>query len=199
MKKFLLLFLITTTSIFATPTQQLTHLLDQFKTLRANFTESTYDQQHQLIQTSHGTMAVKKPNFFRFETLSPTHQIVIANGQTLWVYDVDLQQATKQSLEKLPINPAKVLSGNASLLLQKFNVSMEIKANTNIFTLTPKQKSQAFSAIMITFVSDKLACMKVNTTLAQVNAFQFSNVMVNAPLSNALFVFKTPKGVDVLQ
>ena len=46
------------------------------KTYQAHFTQKTYDGQH-LVSTTKGLMALKRPGYFRWETFSPTHQIIL--------------------------------------------------------------------------------------------------------------------------
>ncbi|MFK3617120.1 outer membrane lipoprotein chaperone LolA, partial [Coxiella burnetii] len=94
-------------------TTQLSQLLSNFRTYQAKFNQITFDGQDRVIQQSHGRVMIMRPGRFRWETDSPTKQIIITNGKTLWVYDVDLSQATQQPLaQKTNINPASLLSGS---------------------------------------------------------------------------------------
>ena len=119
-KYLILITLLFCTSILAdtqlSSAVQLTRLLNQFTTLKANFTQKTVDINNQVLQKSNGNVMLQRPGHFRWETLAPSHQIVTTNGNTLWVYDVDLKQATKESLKHIPVNPAKLLSGHVAVL-----------------------------------------------------------------------------------
>jgi len=195
---FLLILFFVLTANAASPNAMLLTELNRFTTLSASFTETTLDASHHVLQSSNGVMMVLKPNYFRFETLKPTHQLIITNGKTLWVYDMDLQQATHQSLQNMPINPAKVLSGNNSALFSTFNISMTRKGNYAIYHLTPKKVTQSFRAIDIVFNAHVLQKMVVYTTLGQTSVFVFSNVKNNPSLDKTLFEFHPPTGVDIL-
>lgn len=200
MKKIIMLILCFFTSIaFAsvTPAMQLASQLNSFKTLSANFSEITTDASQQILQKSAGVMMISKPNYFRFETQSPTHQIIITNGKTLWVYDVDLMQATKQKIQNMPANPAKILSGNVSVLLKQFSVRLLSNKNNETFQLMPKKPEQ-FRSVTIVFDHGVLKSMQVQSNLGQASVFTFTNVKRNPSLPSTLFHFHAPTGVDIL-
>ncbi len=200
---FLFLLFAFSTSIFAVQQQtaalELTQLLNSFSSFQAQFTQTTSDVNHQVLQQSNGTMMLMRPGRFRWETKDPTHQIVITDGKTLWIYDIDLKQATKQSIQNSPINPAKLLSGDVSTLMTQFNVHMIPHKNRVVFQLIPKKPSRQFRSVAIAFQNRQLHSMQIQNTMEQTNTFTFSNVEVNKPLSPELFKFTAPHGVDVMQ
>lgn len=183
----------------STQALQLAHLLDSMHSLEANFSEVTIDSNQVLLQKSEGEVMLKRPGKFRWETKNPTHQIVLTNGNTLWVYDVDLAQVTRQSLNNLPTNPAQFLSGDVDTLLKKFSVRIIPHKQILVFQLIPKQKNKQFTSVVFSFQHDELHSMQIETTLNQVSTFTFSNIKMNPSLPDSLFNFKAPKGVDVLR
>ncbi len=201
--KSIIIFTLFSSSIFAssqqTPAQNLSNLLNQFTTLQAQFTQKTTSAHNTLLQHSNGTVMIKRPGQFRFETLKPEHQIVITNGNDLWVYDVALKQATKQSLQNSPMNPATLLSGNVNTLLQQFTVRFNQHSDLSVFQLIPKKNHQQFRSIIIAFSHEKLSSIQIQNNLNQTTQFTFSHIKLNAHLSPSLFYFNAPSGVDVLR
>lgn len=200
---FLLFILFSCAPIFASIQQsaaeKLSDLLNQFTTFQAQFTQETTNAQQQILERSSGVMMMERPNRFRFETNNPTHQIVLTDGHNLWVYDVDLQQATKQSISNSPINPAQLLSGNVNHLLKQFHVHMILHHTILVFELIPRKPNQAFRSIAMAFSHEKLQRMQIENNLEQTTVFDFSHIKLNAHLSPSLFEFKAPSGVDVLR
>lgn len=199
---FILIFCFFCTTLFADTqpvSAQLVALLNQFITLKANFTQTTVDLNQQILQNSNGTVILKRPGHFRWETMKPTHQIVITNDNTVWIYDVDLKQATKQSLQNLPINPATLLSGHIDTLLKQFTVHLIPHHNIMVFQLMPKTPNNAFRSVALVFANSKLKSMHIENNMGQTTVFDFSNVIFNSVLSADLFHFSAPQGVDVLQ
>lgn len=196
---FLILFLQTTFAAHQTAALQLTQLLNGFSTFQAQFTQTTTDLNQQVMQQSSGTMMIMRPGHFRWETKIPTHQIVITNGKILWVYDVDLKQATKQSIQNSPINPAKLLSGDVATLMKQFSVHLIPHKNSIVFQLIPKKPMREFRSVAIAFQHHELHSMQIQNALEQTNAFVFTHVVINKPLSPDLFKFIPPQGVDVME
>ncbi|AIT63319.1 outer membrane lipoprotein chaperone LolA [Coxiella burnetii] len=182
-------------------TTQLSQLLSNFRTYQAKFNQITFDGQDRVIQQSHGRVMIMRPGRFRWETDSPTKQIIITNGKTLWVYDVDLSQATQQPLaQKTNINPASLLSGSVKDLKQKFTITISPTSDAATFQLVPHLgKSLNFNWIRLKFSKKQLTEMTVLNNLDERSIFQFSQIKVNAPLSSTLFEFKPSRGIDVVK
>lgn len=180
-------------------TIKLTQLLNQFTTYQADFTQTTTDGQNQLLQQSRGRMMLMRPDRFRWETQSPVHQIVITNGKTLWVYDLDLKQATEQSLHSMPINPAKLLSGDINALIKQFDVESIPHQRLMVFQLIPKKPTQQFRSIALTFQGNQLVRIQIQTNVYQTNTFNFTHIQLNQALSPSLFQFHAPSDVTVLK
>jgi len=197
-------FLIFTASItFAadniSPSTRLEALLKNTKTFEANFSQITISEDNKVLKQSSGVAQFKRPGFFRWETKSPSHQIVITNNHWLWIYDVDLKQVTKQKVNNKMLTPASVLSGDTQSLLKQFSVTVSESDTRAQFVLAAKNKDANFKQIMIYFVDNKLSGLTVVDQMGQRNRFSFSDIKVNISLSPTLFVFTAPRGVDVLQ
>lgn len=199
---FLFLFLVAT-PIFSAHSQNaaitLAQLLNRFQTFQAQFTQTTMDAHRQVLQQSSGIVMLMRPNRFRWETKNPTHQIVIADGKTLWIYDVDLKQATQQDIQNSPMNPAKLLCGDVTTLLKQFTVHMVPHQNLLVFQLIPKKPMQDLRFVTIAFYKEQLQNMHIQTAMEQTNIFKFFNVVTNGPLSAHYFKFTPPEGVEVLR
>src|SRR5690242_3768866 len=106
-------FLFTTPAFCDDSSAKLNELLSNFQAMSADFYQKAMIKKG-TGKTSSGTMAIKRPGMFRWEITRPNRQLIIADGKNLIIYDVDLEQATKQSLNKDPNSPAILLSGSTS-------------------------------------------------------------------------------------
>ena len=101
-----------------TAAKRLNKLLTNTKSMSANFTQTTKGASS---GTFKGVMSVERPNNFRWETTSPSEQLIVANGSSMWIYDKDLEQATKQGVDTQVGNtPALLLSGDPSKINSNF-------------------------------------------------------------------------------
>jgi len=183
-----------------TPTQQLTNMLDKQKSMRANFVQTVTGENDRVIQKTTGSIAIQRPGKFYWESAKPTHQILVADGKKLWIYDVDLQQVTVRTLkEGIGNTPALLLTGNTKLLSEDFKIE-PLKSTTQgtWFKLIPKTDDTLFENIKIQFVNDTLKLMVLSDSLGQTTTVDFVDVKINPSLPADLFEFTPPKGVDVI-
>jgi len=173
----------------------LVKLLGGYTSYQANFTQVTSGGKKG-AQKSQGRVYMLRPGKFRWETTSPYQQTVIANGDVLWIYDVDLGQATRQSLAKRGFNPAQLLTEPVANLQQKFVITQE---PNGWFKLVPTQQGRGFKMAYLQFQNNQLSGLKIVNQLNQVNVFTFTDIRVNPRLSPSLFVFKPSKKVQVLK
>lgn len=179
--------------------QELQDKLSSFHSMRANFQQALYADKKGATSKSKGKMAIQRPGKFRWDTQSPNQQVLVADGSLLWIYDVDLEQATKQKVDTTDSNsPALFLSGNVSDIPKRFNVSSEKEGNGVGFKLVAKSSDDMFQSIKIYFEANKLSKMVVGTRIGQRSEFTFSQVELNPSLPQSTFNFKPPAGVDVL-
>lgn len=182
-----------------TSSSQLASLLNNLHTMQASFIQTPLTQAVEGEQ-QRGQMALQRPNKFRWEITSPNKQLIIADGKTLWVYDVDLEQVTKKLQETHDINnPAMLLSG--SVVSLQHNFSIKLLSTQDIgqwFELKPMTDQGMFEWIRLHFINGKLFGMQLADNLGQKSELLFKNVKTNTALKPTLFHFTPPKGVDVI-
>ena len=175
--------------------QRLNKLLSNTKSMTANFTQTTKGASN---GTFKGTMSVQRPNNFRWETTSPSEQLIVANGSSLWIFDKDLEQATKQSVDNQVGNtPALLLSGDPSKIDKNFKITQPYSTK-NYYVLYPKSTSASFKSLSVSFSGGKPVMMVLNDTLGQTTSINFSNIKLNPTINSSQFKFTPPKGVDII-
>lgn len=180
----------------ATATKNLNSLLSGVKSMTANFSQSTTGGKAK--RNFSGTMQVQRPNKFRWQVNGSASQLIVANGNTLWVYDKDLNQATRQNVSnQVGDTPALLLSGDPSKIAANFKVTQPY-ANKNYYVLYPKNGNANFKSLGIAFNSGNPVMMVLNDNLGQTTTISFSNIKRNGSIASSQFTFAPPKGVDVI-
>lgn len=167
--------------------------------MRAHFEQTVFDQKGRKLQAVAGTMLLSRPNKFRWDYNKPYEQQIISDGQQVFLFDVDLQQVTIRALEQvLGTSPAALLAGGPAVesgfiltRLQTLNGLQRVQAR-------PKQKDSGFQVVIISFRSGQLAEMRMVDSFGQSTYIVFSEVDINPSLTPSQFLFKAPKGVDVI-
>jgi len=177
--------------------------LDTFsKDLRAiagSFEQTVADANAGKTKTSRGTLALKAPRQFRWETTTPFKQTIIADGDKVWVYDPDLEQVSvrAQGTEEAH-SPLTVLT-DLSQLDHDFTASEQ--GEHDGFTwlrLKSKDKEPQFEYADLGFDAGGLERMTFMDTLGNSTEIRFSGWQRNARLAVDTFKFTPPKGVDVI-
>ncbi|MBV8802295.1 MAG: outer membrane lipoprotein chaperone LolA [Gammaproteobacteria bacterium] len=179
----------------------LNQLLGQTMTMSADFTQTITDKTNKPLQKATGKMALQRPGKLRWEALKPISQLVVANGEKLWIYDPDLEQVTIRFISKeMGETPALLLSNTEDTLAKNFIVRQGKDTRTGMlwFVLTPKSKNSMLSAIKLGFDENKIQAMFLEDHLGHTTLIEFNHVIINQTLPSSLFKFKLPANVDVI-
>ena len=173
--------------------------LARIETLRADFRQKIIDSSGSLRDEASGTLAVAKPGRFRWDYHSPGEQVLVSDGTTLWLYDVDLEQVTvRKAGETLSATPASLLSGGGKAS-EAFDIrDAGVADGIEWVDLTPRLQDTDFRQVRLGFRQGTPACMELVDRLGQTTRIDFTAVEVNPALPVALFAFEIPEGVDVL-
>ncbi|NQD91566.1 outer membrane lipoprotein chaperone LolA [Pseudomonas sp. CrR25] len=180
--------------------QRLTQLLNQAQTITARFSQLTLDGSGTQLQETAGQLALKRPGLFRWHTDEPMEQLLVSNGEKVWLYDPDLEQVTIQTLDqRLTHTPALLLSGDVSKIRENFEISYKEGGSVVDFTLKPKAKDTLFDNLRLSFRSGVLNDMQLIDSIGQRTNILFLNVQMNEALDDGQFSFDIPPNADVIQ
>ena len=191
-------------------TSSLVKQLAGLQRLTADFEQSTKTTNNKTVQkkgltaqhmnqTFKGVMKVERPGKFYWETTSPAKQTIVTTGKVVWIYDPDLQQAVRQSLDDQVANtPALLLSGNTNQIMDAYRVTQPDRSKL-YYTLYPKQDDGAYQSLTISFGANKAPnLMVLQDSLGQTTYVRFSNIKVNPAIPASVFNFEPPKGTDII-
>ena len=180
--------------------QRLTTLLNQAQTISGRFSQLTLDGSGTQLQETSGEMALKRPGQFRWHTDAPMEQLLVSNGQTIWLYDPDLEQVTIQKMDqRLTHTPALLLSGDVSKIAESFDIILKEGGDVVDFILKPKAADSLFESLRLSFRGGMLNDMQLIDNVGQRTNILFLGVKMNPPIAASQFTFEVPAGVDVIQ
>ncbi len=177
------------------------------KSGRAEFTQvvtsPAREGQTARSKTSTGTFEFARPNRFRFNYKKPFEQTIVADGQTLWLYDADLRQVTtrKQS-EVLGSTPAALIASAPDLATLRRDFNLEAagaKDGLQWVQAAPKAREGQLNMVRIGFRGNDLATLEILDSFGQRSVLSFSKMELNTALPPDTFNFKTPQGADMVK
>ena len=173
--------------------------LKQVNDMETHFEQVTADPAGNELQSLSGTLVVARPGKMRWQTEPPYEQLVVSDGQTLWIYDMDLEQVSIRELEqRLQDTPALLLSGDTSEISANYNVSETVAGSIDRYQLIPKDNSQLFDYLEFDYEENVLAVMRIFDATGQITEIRFTGSQVNQGVDSAAFTFDVPDGIDVI-
>ncbi|MDO7597482.1 MAG: outer membrane lipoprotein chaperone LolA [Pseudomonadota bacterium] len=178
---------------------KLNTFVNKVVTYKANFQQTVLDPQGNVMEKAQGVFVLERPGKFRWDYQEPFPQHIVADGQRIWFYDVDLEQVTvKSQQEALTDTPATLLSGN-SLPTDKYIVTDVPSEDGMLWVeLTPKNVDSSFQTIALAFDQYGLRTMIMKDSFDQRTRLVFSQAQENPVLTKDTFVFTPAPGVDVV-
>ena len=212
-------FLITATLIaigagntWASGLKSLEEFIKTVKTGKADFTQvvtsPAKDGQTSRVKTSTGQFEFARPNRFKFVYVKPFAQTIVADGQTLWLYDVDLNQVTsRQQSQALGSTPAALIASAADVkaLQADFTLTDAPDKDGLLWVLaTPKAKDGQLQSVRVGFRTgdaevSTLEVLEILDSFGQRSVLTFAGFQRNPVLPSKAFEFKPPAGADVLR
>jgi outer membrane lipoprotein carrier protein len=192
--------------------EALAQFLQQTRSGRADFTQVVTpppkDGQARRGKTSTGQFAFLRPARFRFDYLKPFAQVIVADGQTLWLYDPDLEQVTaRKQAQALNNTPAALVATASELSALERDFQLQELADAEGLQwvqATPKQRDGTLQSVRIGLKPEgttvSLVRLDILDQFGQRSQISFGRFEANpSGLSAAQFQFTPPRGVDVVR
>ncbi|HEY5702150.1 MAG TPA: outer membrane lipoprotein chaperone LolA [Gammaproteobacteria bacterium] len=177
----------------------LENFLDGFENFHADFKQTLSNERGEVLEISSGVMYMQSPGKFRWVYKAPYSQILVTDGDVLWMYDVDLEQVTVRNIsETMDNTPAAIISGQSRVDEYYRKVNLGNIEGFDWIELQPKAADNQYSKVRLGFDGDRLGMMILFDNLGQITRIDFINARKNTRLDAGLFRFNSPQGVDVI-
>lgn len=177
---------------------RLNRAMSSLDNLQADFKQTLLDDNKKIIQQSSGKVSIQRPGKFLWAYEKPYEQQIIADGKELWVYDVDLDQATVKPME------TGLASAPIMVLMKQQKVESEFEVNEvgqhkflYWVELIPKSSDMEYSKIYIGMEGEVIKAMELRDNFGQSTQIVFENQRNNMVFNPDTFKFTPPPGVDV--
>jgi len=180
-------------------TERLQAFFNEVQSLQGDFTQTVYDQQMNVKDNAQGAFALRRPGKFHWNYEKPYRQLIVANGEKVWIYDSELQQVTVKKLDEAAgSTPAQLLSSSESLERNFTIDEIGVDQGLEWVELTPRDKDTSFEQVKLGFDQRDLRVMELKDSFGQTTRLEFSHLLHNPRLAASLFEFTPPRGVDVV-
>ena len=184
----------------ATATDNLNRFFQELKTLRAEFSQVVLDENLVPLEESAGRLWISRPGRFRWNYHPPFAQQIVADGVRIWIYDIELEQATVRDQRRaLERTPALLLAGQGDLRTDYVIEDLGQQGSVVWISLQPKASEGSFAEVQLGFQNDTLRLIQLLDHLDQITRIVLSHVEENPQIPASQFRFTVPVGVDLIE
>ncbi len=188
-----LLFL---SSISVATDNQFVNFFTQLESLSANFTQKTYSENNTLIGVTSGQLVFNRPRQLKWYTNTPNEQILLLNDNQLWLIDIELEQASLQSIQDLSQSPLYWLLNKPSLDVDVPKFSHQYDGVSWYQTHDNSSKAQQLN---FGFENQILKAISLKNALEQSVVIVFTDVVINPRINLQVFKPNLEPGFDIIQ
>jgi outer membrane lipoprotein carrier protein len=196
---FAIVALLWTGAAGAATLDRLRAFVKETQTARMSFTQSVADRSGRLVQRASGEFLIARPGRFRWAVDKPYRQLVVGDGERVWIYDEDLNQVVvRRNPEALGSTPAALLAGREDV--ERAFAWTELPPADGLDWLGAKPLAQdaTIGEIRLGFDAKGLAALELVDAFGQKSVVRFTGVQRNPALAPDQFRFVPPKGADVI-
>ena len=186
--------------------QSLEQFMRTAKAGQAKFTQTVTapakEGQAARVKTSSGDFAFNRPGQFKFIYTKPFAQTIVADGQTVWLYDEDLNQVTqRQQSQALGSTPAAILASANDLAGLQKDFTLQAAGESDGLQWVqaiPKAADGQLKSVRVGFEGAALSAMDILDGFGQRSVIRFVDVQLLPSLPAKDFEFVVPAGADVM-
>jgi outer membrane lipoprotein carrier protein len=177
---------------------------DAIRDFEADFVQAYQGGLLRTKTTEQGTVAIKRPGRMRWVYTKPERKEFVSNGERIYSYvPADKQVVVSPMPAAEQTTPALFLTGRGHLVRDfqaEYAQVPGAAAGTIGLKLTPKKTDPEFEWLMIAVNPSTLQLQQLVALDRQggQSSFTFTNLKENRNLSDKIFDFQIPRGVDVI-
>lgn len=175
---------------------------DGTRTLAADFRQTIESPTLATPLESTGTVAFEKPNRMRWEYEAPDRQLIVGDGEVLWIYQPDDKQVIKAPFGEVfqATTPVTFLAGLGHIERDFIPTLEKDEPERWVLRLEPKVEKRLGTLVLVVRKKDAgVDEARVTDALGTTTRLVLSDEKRNTPLDAALFRFTPPPGVDVVK
>src|SRR5688572_24812484 len=161
---------------------------------RAEFEQKVVDRKGKVVQQSKGTFVFQRPGKFRWVYAKPADQVIVGDGERVWIHDRELNQVTVRKLSRaLGSTPAALLAGSADVEAAFDLSEAGTRDGLEWMEARPKEREAGFERVRMGFSASGVEAMELVDHFGQTTLLRFSNLARNPKVDAAEFRFTPPK------
>jgi outer membrane lipoprotein carrier protein len=187
--------------------RQLQKTYERTTSMTANFRQSTAVRMSPREKHGSGTLAIQKPGRMRWDYLTPAPQVLVADGETVFMYFAQAEQMiVSPAKEYLQSDVTYAFFTGEGDILRDFKVlsGEDFFANTgdaHVLKLIPRQPHSQVQELRLwahaeSFLIERL---QILDHFGTVTDLYFTEIKIDVDLPADLFTFTPPAGTEIIR
>ena len=208
-KNFITLFSIFSSPYFlqAITLEQVQERYLEMQSFQGNFQQTTIIESEARRTSASGMIAYQRPGKMRWEYQEPDPQLLVTDGNTLWLYDHLLENVTIQELAVVTDGTVLAFLLGAGELTDDFTQRRMQKSlldsdkSWKVLELVPNREKSAieFLQLGVDSESGNLEALLFKDNSGSVRIIEFEALSYNVGFSEGFFSFEIPPGMEVIR
>jgi outer membrane lipoprotein carrier protein len=178
---------------------QLERFTNGLESLHARFDQQVINADGLVEEKSSGQLWIAHPNRFRWEYGGDFPELVVADGEKVWLYDEMLEQVTIRQQSSLTSDSPLTLLTDINQLDVQFDVrELGDDSGLDLLELRAHNPESQFERVLLGLDDDKVLLMTMEDAFGLRTEIRFEDIKRNPQLNEELFHFTPPQGVDVI-
>jgi len=167
--------------------------------LQVEFTQMVRSQDGRIQDQTRGNAWLQSPNKLRWIYSGDYPEVIVADGNNVWIYDEALEQVTiKPQSSSIADTPLLILTDTSRLDEQFLVTELGDFESLLILELRSREAETEFERILMGLDDEGIRLMVMEDAFGQRTEIRFSNILKNTDIDPQLFIFTPPEGADVV-
>jgi outer membrane lipoprotein carrier protein len=168
-------------------------------TFYATFEQQIIDSDGEIEDANSGELWLSRPSLFRWDYGGDFPELIVADGQRVWIYDISLEQITVKDQSSLANDSPLTLLTDLSRLEKQFEVrDLGVREGVAYVELRSVMEDAEFDRVLLGIRERELELIAMEDAFGLRTEIRLTSSQRNPELAAALFVFEPPEGVDVV-
>jgi outer membrane lipoprotein carrier protein len=174
--------------------QALRSQLKSMASLHASFKQTVTDVNHKPIQSGSGVFALSSPNRFYWHLTAPDESQIVADGQSVWIYNPFAEEVTVMDMDKaIQASPIALLVHSDEQTWSQYKVNKQRAC----YDIRPKTLDSGVVAVSVCFDDKTLTEFQIEDDQGNLSRFALSQQRGLSDKEAGLFQFAVPENVDL--
>jgi outer membrane lipoprotein carrier protein len=172
---------------------------DGLESLQADFSQTVTTPDGSVESSGSGEIWLQRPGLFRWSYGGDFPELIVADGERVWLYDPTLEQVTVKRQSGLAENSPLLLLTDLTALDEQFEVrEVGDFEGIDLLELRSNNPESEFDRVMLGFRDQGLVLMGLEDAFGLRTEIRFSGIERNPELDPELFRFVPPDNTDVV-